>query len=108
MKMKPAARVSLFVALIVGSAAAHAAGKTHAVRIEGMKFVPERIEVAAGDTIVWTNKDIVPHTVTAAEAKVESGELQTGRSFRLVARKPGEIDYICRLHPVMKGVVVVK
>ena len=106
--MKSAARVSLFAMLLVGSLVAHAAGKTHAVRIEGMKFVPERLEVAAGDTVVWTNKDIVPHTVTAQQAKIESGELQTGKSFKLVARKPGEIDYICRLHPVMKGTVVVK
>jgi plastocyanin len=106
--MKVALRAVLAAALLVGAAAAHAAGKTHAVRIEGMKFVPERVEVAAGDTIVWTNKDIVPHTVTAAQAKVESGELQTGKSFKFVARKPGEMSYICRLHPVMHGVVVVK
>ena len=106
--MKSALRAVLAAALLMGGVAAHAAGKTHAVRIEGMKFVPERVEVAAGDTIVWTNKDIVPHTVTAADAKIESGELQTGKSFKLVARKKGEISYICRLHPVMKGVVVVK
>lgn len=101
-------RALVAVLMLAGTAAAHAAGKTHAVRIEGMKFVPERLEVAAGDTVVWTNRDIVPHTVTAGEAKIESGELQTGKSFRLVARKPGEIDYICRLHPVMKGVLVVR
>jgi plastocyanin len=106
--MKVAIRAVLAAALLFGAAAAHAAGKTHAVRIEGMKFVPERVEVAAGDTIVWTNQDIVPHTVTAAEAKVESGELQTGKSFKFVARKPGETSYICRLHPAMRGVVVVK
>jgi plastocyanin len=106
--MKASLRIVLAAALLCGAAAAHAAGKTHAVRIEGMKFVPERVEVAAGDTIVWTNKDIVPHSVTAAEAKVESGELQTGKSFKLVARKPGEMSYICRLHPVMRGAVVVK
>ncbi|MFL6570125.1 MAG: cupredoxin family copper-binding protein [Burkholderiales bacterium] len=106
--MKVALRAVLAAALLSGAAAAHAAGKTHAVRIEGMKFVPERVEVAAGDTIVWTNKDIVPHTVTAAQAKVESGDLLTGKSFKFVARKKGEMSYICRLHPVMKGVVVVK
>jgi len=106
--MKSALRFVLAAALLSGGVAAHAAGTTHAVRIEGMKFVPERLEVAAGDTIVWTNQDIVPHSVTAAAAKVESGELQQGKSFRLVARKKGEIDYICRLHPVMKGIVVVK
>jgi plastocyanin len=73
-----------------------------------MKFVPERLEVAAGDRITWTNRDIVPHTVTAPPAGMESGELARGRSWTYVARKKGEIDYICRLHPVMRGTLVVK
>jgi len=102
---------ALFAALLLlptGSAWVQAAGKTHQVTIQGMKFVPERVEVAAGDTIVWTNKDFLPHTVTAAASKIESGDLAEGKSFRLVAKKKGEIEYICRLHPVMHGVVAVK
>src|SRR3954451_14247544 len=106
--MKPALRAVLDAALLSGAAAAHDARNTHAGGIEGMKSAPEPVEVAAGDTVVWTNKDIVPHSVTAAEAKVESGDLQTGKRFKLVARNKGEMNYICRLHPVMKGVVVVK
>jgi plastocyanin len=101
---KPAA---LFLALALAATGA-CAGKTHSVRIEGMKFVPERIEVAAGDTIVWTNKDFLPHTVTAARDSIESGELAQDKQWKLVARKKGEISYLCRLHPGMKGVVVVK
>jgi plastocyanin len=31
-----------------------------------------------------------------------------GRSWEWVARKPGEMAYICRLHPMMRGVVSVK
>jgi len=73
-----------------------------------MKFVPERLEVAAGDRITWTNRDFVPHTVTAKTQGIESGDLTQGKSFTYVAKRPGEIDYICRLHPVMKGSVVVK
>ena len=73
-----------------------------------MKFVPERLEVAAGDRITWTNRDIVPHTVTAPAAGIESGPLTQGKSWTHVARKKGEIDYICRLHPVMHGALVVK
>ena len=96
------------IAIAVFPAAVLAAGKTHTVTIEGMKFTPERLEVAAGDTVVWTNKDFVPHTVTASGAKVESGELATNKSFRFVAKKKGEMPYICRLHPVMKAVLVVK
>jgi plastocyanin len=94
--------------LPTGAVQAQAAGKTHTVRIEGMKFVPERVEVAAGDTIVWTNKDFLPHSVTAAAAKVESGDLAQNKSFKFVARNKGEMKYVCRLHPVMHGVVVVK
>jgi plastocyanin len=90
------------------AAGAYAAGKSHTVRIEGMKFVPERLEVAQGDSVRWTNADFVPHSVTASEAGVESGELAQGKSWRFVARKKGEMHYICRLHPVMKGVLVVK
>lgn len=71
-----------------------------------MKFVPERIEVAVGETVTWTNRDFVPHTVTAPG--IESGDLAEGKSWSMVAKQKGEIAYICRLHPVMKGVLVVK
>jgi plastocyanin len=73
-----------------------------------MKFVPERLEVAAGDRITWTNRDFVPHSVTAKAAGIESGDLAESKSWTLVARKPGEIAYLCRLHPVMHGVLIVK
>jgi plastocyanin len=99
---------ALALALLVGIGTAQAAGKTHAVRIEGMKFVPERLDVAAGDTIVWTNQDIVPHTVTAAGAGIESGDLGQGKRWKYVARRKGEIKYLCRLHPGMQGLIAVK
>ena len=73
-----------------------------------MKFLPERVEVAVGDTVTWTNRDFVPHSVTAAAARIESGDLAEGKTFTLVPRKKGEIAYICRLHPMMRAVVVVK
>ena len=73
-----------------------------------MKFVPERLEVAAGDRITWTNRDFLPHTVTARAAGIESGDLTEGKAFTYVAKRAGEIDYLCRLHPVMKGTIVVR
>jgi plastocyanin len=96
------------IAAALGAPAALSAGKSHTVTIEGMKFLPERIEVAVGDTITWINKDFLPHSVTAPAARLESGDLASSHSWKLVARKKGEIDYICRLHPVMRGVIVVK
>jgi plastocyanin len=73
-----------------------------------MKFVPERIEVAVDERITWTNRDFLPHSVTAKAAGIESGDLGEGKAFSYVASKPGEIAYICRLHPVMHGTIVAK
>ena len=106
--MKSGAALVLICVAALAAPGAHAAGTTHAVRIEGMKFIPERPEVAAGDTVVWTNKDFLPHSVTAREERVESGDLAPNKSWRFVAHKKGEMPYICRLHPVMKGVLVVR
>ena len=100
--------LALALAVVLVGTAAQGAGKSHTVRIEGMKFVPERLEVAAGDTVTWVNKDFLPHSVTATANHVESGDLAQGKAWKLVARKKGEMNYICRLHPVMHGTLVVK
>lgn len=73
-----------------------------------MKFAPGRLEVAAGDTVTWTNKDLVPHTVTAAGAGVESGTIAPGAEWKHTFRRAGDIAYLCRFHPMMKAVIVVK
>lgn len=73
-----------------------------------MKFAPDRLEVAVGDRIVWTNRDFLPHSVTAAGAGVESGDLAQDGRWTWTAREKGEMRYICRLHPGMKAAVVVK
>lgn len=47
---------------------AKAEPKTYQVEIRGMQFVPASLTVKVGDTVVWTNHDVLPHTVTAAGA----------------------------------------
>jgi plastocyanin len=81
------------------------------VMISGFKYQPPIVTVKAGDTIVWRNNDIVPHTVTAAEVNharaLDSGSIAKGGSWQWVA-KPGTYDYICTLHPNMKGRLTVQ
>jgi len=48
----------LVAAAVALSPGATAAGKAHQVAIEGMKFVPERIEVAVGDSITWVTASV--------------------------------------------------
>jgi plastocyanin len=81
---------------------------TVAVAIEGFKFVPARLEVAVGTTVVWTNRDQVVHTATADNRSWDSGLIQPGATWRRTFDRPGTYPYHCTPHPFMKGVIVVR
>ena len=100
-------RIVLLVCMLFASAAS-AAGATHTVRIEGMKFSPERIEARLGDVVEWINQDIVPHTVTSQERNIESGTIAPNGRWTLKLKREGDVRYLCRFHPMMKGAVSVK
>ena len=73
-----------------------------------MAFHPAVLEVALGDTVLWLNRDIVPHTATAAGPPGwDTGTLAAGQRGRAVVRHPGATPYICALHPTMRGTVIV-
>jgi plastocyanin len=82
------------------------------VVIRGFKFEPATVTVNAGDTVEWKNDDIVPHTATEdsdpQKPAFDSGTIQTGAAWRYVARKKGTYNYICTLHPNMKGKLIVQ
>ena len=63
------------------------------VGIRAFKFEPATVTVNVGDTVEWKNDDIVPHTATAdGEAQkpvFDSGTIQTGATWRYVARNKG-------------------
>lgn len=84
-----------------------AAAATHVVTIEGMKYAPATLTVKKGDKVRWRNKDVVPHTVTAA-GRFDSKEIAAGASWTWTARKAGTYEYICTYHPGMKATVVVR
>ena len=53
--------------------------------------------------MVWVNKDPFPHTATSKAGGFDSGEIAAAKSWKFVAAKTGEFEYICTLHPTMKG-----
>jgi len=69
------------------------------------------VTVHAGETVEWKNDDIVPHTATAdgqdQKPAFDSGTIHTGAAWRYVAQKKGTYNYICTLHPNMKGKLIV-
>jgi plastocyanin len=105
------ARVILALSLLLMAPRALDAQSTHGVHtvtVVGMKFVPDKLEVHPGDTIVWKNDDIVPHTVTATDKSFDSGAIISGKSWHHVVQKKGRLAYSCTFHPTMKGTLVVK
>jgi plastocyanin len=97
----------LIVCAIVVSADQRKA-KTHTITIEGMRFQPEVLTIALGDTIVWVNKDIVPHTATSKTGGFDSKDIQVDRSWKYTIRKNGDFAYICTFHPTMKAMLRVE
>ena len=85
-----------------------AAPRTHTVRIQNFTFVPAELTVAAGDTIVWSNTDFVPHSATARDTSWDSKSIAANGSWKLMARGAGRRDYYCVFHPNMKGTIVVR
>ena len=86
--------------------------KVVTVVIRGFKFEPATVTVNVGDTVEWKNDDIVPHTATAdGEAQkptFDSGTIQTGATWRYLARNKGTYNYTCTLHPNTKGELIVQ
>jgi plastocyanin len=80
---------------------------THVVTIEAMQFRPATLAVKPGDQVVWENRDLVPHTATAAR-QFDSGEIGANKRWTWTAREQGSYAYDCTYHPGMKGTVVVR
>jgi len=83
--------------------------QTHTVEIRGMEFHPAALTAAVGDTVVWINRDIVPHTATAkGSAGWDTGSLVASQSGRYVVRHNGVAHYACTFHPTMHGTLTVR
>lgn len=112
----PLPRIALLIALgaplpcLADTATAETAApaKVQKVAIRGFAFAPQVITVAPGTTIMWTNEDEDPHTVTANGKSFHSTAMDTGERFSFTFTRPGEFAYFCSLHPHMTGKVVVK
>jgi plastocyanin len=78
------------------------------VTIAGFAFGPATLSVEAGKPVQWTNTDDSPHQVTVTGSGARSPILIKGQSYAQAFDKAGSYDYVCGLHPNMKGKVEVK
>lgn len=87
-------------------AAAWAAGVVP-VTMKGLVFAPSEVKVHVGDTVEWLNDDFLVHTATARDGAWDF-KLPKGGKAQMTAKTAGIIEYYCRLHPNMKGRIVVE
>ena len=77
------------------------------ILIKDFTFSPSKIIVKKGTKIIWWNNDSVVHTITA-EGIFDSGNFSEGETFIYQFNQIGTINYICTIHPFMKGQIVVE
>ena len=79
---------------------------TSTVEIDNFNFIPPQVDIAQGGTVTWSQKDSYNHSVKSAG--FDSGELGQGQTFQHKFDEIGIYDYLCNLHPSMKGKIIVK
>lgn len=102
-----------------GEPASSSAGE-HTVDIDTFMFAPGTLQVAVGDTVTWTNKDNILHTVTSGDREYEPGnggkvvatdkdgmfdeQLDgAGATATFTFTEAGSFHYFCDLHPGMEA-----
>jgi plastocyanin len=70
-------------------------------------FSPSSVSVATGDTVTWNNQGSAPEGHDVTGDGLASGNLQQGQSYSHTFASAGTFNYICSLHPFMKGSVTV-
>ncbi|HEY9010552.1 MAG TPA: amicyanin [Devosia sp.] len=98
--------ISLLAVLLGAVLPAGAGAAEYVVVIEKMKFGPLPDTPRVGDTIVWQNNDIFRHTATATDKSFDI-DLPPKSKASMTLSTAGNIAFLCRFHPGMKGVLEV-
>jgi plastocyanin len=83
--------------------AAAAVDAAPTVVMEKLTFAPGTLTVRRGAEVVFDNKDVAPHTITADEGDQDSGIIDPGIAYRLTVNEP--FAYHCAIHPSMTAKV---
>ena len=100
--------IAVFAGLVASTPVSNAvaAGREYVVPMANMSFGPIPTGLKAGDTIVFVNKDSVPHTVTARNHSFDL-RIGPGQSRRLNLTKAGSYPIYCILHAPMRATITV-
>lgn len=79
-----------------------------------ISYRPRKLAISKGETVTWTNDDPVEHDVTKRSGPGKDfrsgppGGIAPRDSYSHTFKTPGQIAYLCTVHPGMDGTVTVK
>ena len=84
----------------------NASGSGTAVAIASFAFNPASANVAVNGFVTWSNSDTTTHTVTFDNGP-DCGTVSGGGTTTAQFTAAGSYAYHCKIHPSMKGTIVV-
>ncbi|MEM4288539.1 MAG: multicopper oxidase domain-containing protein, partial [Candidatus Caldarchaeum sp.] len=92
-------------------------GEKAVIQIVGNSYYPKIARVPVGSTVMWVNEDVLSigsgeitgqHNIAAVKGPVSfaSPLLKNAEKFSFKIEKEGEYQYVCGIHPYMKGVLI--
>jgi plastocyanin len=91
----------------LGSGCGGGSGSTSdAIAVRDFEFAPVDFTAKAGEKVVWENEGEQIHNVKGRG--FFSRAMDAGESYSFTFERPGSYDYLCTLHPRMRGTVVVE
>jgi plastocyanin len=78
------------------------------IEIDNFTFAPQQLIVRAGTTVIWRNRDDIPHAVASSTRAFKSKALDTDDTYAFTLTTAGTYEYFCSLHPQMIGTIVVE
>jgi plastocyanin len=80
--------------------------RSDVVEVRDFEFAPAGYNAKAGEKVTWENTGEQIHNVKGRG--FFSRAIDAGESYSFTFREKGSYDYVCTLHPQMKGTVVVE
>ena len=83
--------------------------QTYDIKIGGFAFSPSELKIQPGDTVIWTNNDLMSHTITSdSGTELSSSSIGNGKTYSHTFNTIGTYSYHCSIHPSMKGQIIVE
>lgn len=89
-----------------GGGATSAEGTVEIV-MKDFAFEPADATVKVGQEVTWRNEDTAKHDAFSEESGLDTADIGQNGTTSYTPDKAGTIEYICSIHPSMKGTLTV-